>query len=280
MNFIVLRQRCGGYRFLASLCLSAVSALASGPGPGGVNLGFNFNWNNAGEPLGYTASFIQSINGSGATLNNCGGPVTATTQACDFVITYSIGGAPQNPVVPGGTYSTWTGTCDQNPNLSAPLTLFNCFNQNSFGQIFKASATGALSGLTMQVTCLNPSGQPPTGLQAFLYQVNAGGNSIPASPLAQTPVDLSACPTLASWTGHTFSLADFANIPMNFSGVSLTAGNFYAIYFGGLAPGTPLPGSAPSGATSVPTLSDWGVMVLALLLVAMGSWKLRNRLVA
>ena len=240
----------GRFRFLVTaLFLCAASALASGPGPNGVNIGLDFNWASAGEPHGYTASFIASTSGSGATLNNCGGAVTPTTQACDFVFAYSIGGVPQQGVVPGGVYDTWTPPgvsgriCDANPPNSAPLTLFNCFNTNSFGQVFLASATGTLSSFSMNLTCLNPAGTPPTGLFGVIYQVNAGGLSIPATPLATTPLNLSTCPTLTSWTGHTFSAADFATIPMNFSNVTLTAGNFYAVYFSGLVPGAPLPGS-------------------------------------
>jgi len=236
--------------------LSAFPALASGAGPNGINIGFNFNWASAGEPLGQTASFIQTVNGSGATLNNCGGPVNATTQACDFVFTYSIGGVAQPPVVPGGVYEMWTAApgftgsaCDQNPNNSAPLTLWNCFNSNSFGQVFTAGSTGALSGVSMQMTCLNPAGTPLTGLFAVIYQVNANGFTTGPTPLASVPVDLSTCPTLTTWTGHTFSAGDFATIPINFAGVNVTAGNFYGVYFSGpLVPGAQPPGS-PVGPT-------------------------------
>ncbi len=245
----------------------------SGAGPGGRNVGFDFNWGSG--PAGYTASFIASTSGSGATLNNCGGPVTATTSACDFAIAYRIGGAPQTPVLPGGAYSTWNGTCEQ-PPLTAPLTLFNCFNNDSFGQVFLASATGTLSGLTMPMTCLNPSGSPPTGLFAVIYQVNGNGLSIPATPLAQVSLDLSSCPTLTTWTGHTFSAGDFAPIPINFSNVTLTSGNFYAVYFGGLAPGAPPPGST----VPVPTLSEWGMILMTVMLAGFGAWKLRQRSIA
>ncbi len=246
----------------------------SGAGPNGVNIGFDFNWNNG--PAGYTASFIEFASGSGATLDDCAiGSLTATTSACDFAIAYSIGGVPQTAVVPGGVYSTWNGMCDI-PTETAPLTLFNCFNSDSFGQLFLASATGTLSGLSMPMTCLNPSGSPPTGLFAVIYQVNSGGHTIPATPLAQTPVDLSTCPTLTSWTGHTFSGADFAPIPINFSNVTLTSGNFYGIFFGGLTPGTQPPGlSLP-----VPTLSEWGMILLTAMLAGFGSWKLRHRATA
>ena len=84
-------MRYGRSRFLlASLFLWTTAALASGPGPNGVNVGLDFNWNNG--PAGYTASFIAATSGSGATLNNCGGPVNSSTSACDFVFAYSIGG--------------------------------------------------------------------------------------------------------------------------------------------------------------------------------------------
>jgi hypothetical protein len=95
----------------------------------------------------------------------------------------------------------------------------------------------------MSLTCLNPAGTPITGLSAVIYQVNPNGNSIPATPLGSIPVNLATCPTLTSWSGHVFSAADFAVIPMNFNNVTLTAGNFYAVYFSGLVPGSQLPGS-------------------------------------
>jgi len=129
------------------------------------------------------------------------------------------------------------------------LTLFNCFNENSFGQVFRAGATGSLSAFSMPMTCLNPAGTPPTGLFAILYQLNPDGASIPATPLAQAPISLNACPTATTWAGHTFTAADFATIPINFSGVTLTAGNFYGVFFGGLVPGASMPGA--SAVTSV-----------------------------
>jgi hypothetical protein len=95
----------------------------------------------------------------------------------------------------------------------------------------------------MNLTCLNPAGTPLTGLSAVIYQVNSDGNSIPATPLASIPVALSTCPTLTSWSGHVFSSSDFAAIPINFNSVTLTAGNFYAVYLSGLVPGSGLPGS-------------------------------------
>ena len=175
-------------------------------------------------------------------------PNEPSSPACDFVFAYSIGGVAQTPVTPGGVYETYPTSpappqCDVNPTNSAPLTLFNCFNNNSFGQVFLASATGTLTAFNMNLTCLNPAGTPLTGLSAVIYQVNAGSTSIPATPLGSIPVNLSTCPTLTSWSGHVFSSSDFAAIPMNFTNVTLTAGNFYAVYFSGLVPGAGLPGS-------------------------------------
>jgi hypothetical protein len=274
-----------------SLCLLAVapaSALASGAGPNGINIGIDFNWNPG--PAGYAASFINTVSGSGATVNNCtsgGGPVTPSSSVCDFPIAFSIGGTPQTAVISGGVYETWqiqgSGLdCDSdngiNRNNTAPLTLWNCFNTNSFGQIFEATATGALSDMTMPMTCLNPSGGTLTGLIAVIYLVNPDG-TLPAAPLAQVPVDLSTCPTLTTWSGHAFTSGDFAEILLNFSGVTLTSGNFYGVYFAGpLVPGAQVPGVTPPPAA--PTLTEWSAIALAATLLALGLWKLRRRPVA
>jgi hypothetical protein len=130
----------------------------------------------------------------------------------------------------------------------------------------------------MQMTCLNPAGGTGTGLTAVLYQVNpANGGSIPATPLAQTPVDLSTCPTLTSWTGYTFSISDFANLPLNFSSVNVTSGNFMGSTSGLVPGGTQLPGFGTTA--SVPTLSQWNLVALAVTLLAAGIWKLRGQLV-
>jgi MYXO-CTERM domain-containing protein len=250
--------------------LLAIPALAgggggSGPGPNGTNIAFDFNWSNG--PRGDAASFLATVTATGATLENCrGGGVTDSTTACDFAFSYSIGGTPQTSVSPGTGYSTWAGSCVDG---ETPLTLFNCFNTNSFGQVFEARATGALSDFTMRMTCLNPLGATITGLVAQIYQINGDGESIGATPLAQIPVDLSSCPTATTWASHTFSAADFATIPLNFSGVTLTNGNFYGVYFGGtMVPGTPLAGST-STAPAPPSL--WlafaGLGVAGLLLL-------------
>jgi hypothetical protein len=232
-------SRVGSCLMVAALfLLPAVNLLASGPGPNGVNVGFNFDWLNNG-PAGYTATFLQDPNTG--TLNTC-------SSICNFAITYSVGGVPQPAVAPNGTYNTWTPPgspppriCDVNPANTSPLTLFNCFNSFTFGQHFTPTNTGLLSGMTMPMTCLNPAGTPPTGLVALLYSLPGINGPLPATPLAQVPVDLSTCPTLTDWTGHTFSAADFASIPLNFPSVTLTSGQVYGVYFAGLEGQLPEP---------------------------------------
>jgi hypothetical protein len=280
--------------------LLAIAGLGAGvlaaqgtAGPGGVNIGFDFNWACdgrpcVGQPAGYSAAFINTPNASGAPLTLClGGSVTPSLHACNFVISYTIGGVAQPALNTGGIYDTWPNSsgsgvfCNSSPARSTPLTLFNCFNQNSYGEIFLAGATGTLGNVAMPMTCLNPSGSPPTGLIALIYQINPNGNSIPATPLAQTPVDLSGCPTLTSWSNHLFSASDFQPIALNFTGVSVTQGNFYGIFFGGLVPGTQPPGAGnTTSVQTVPTLSALGMILLGVTLVAAGTWKLRGRLAA
>src|SRR5579859_4172867 len=137
---------------LAASALPSESALASGAGPNGINICFDFNWNSG--PDGYTASFIADVTGSGALLQNCASqPITSLSTSCDFPIAFSIGGTPQTSVTSGGVYEhypnypTQPAFCDTSPSNSAPLTLWNCFNNDSFGQIFMARATGALSNM-------------------------------------------------------------------------------------------------------------------------------------
>lgn len=240
MRSTVWARRCAPHvAVFVLLVMSAVPlAQASGDGPNGINVGIDFNWSNSSVPAGSTASFITSSNGTTYSLNNNSGPsVTPTTKAGGFAFSYSIGGAAQPGTLPGGTYTTWTPPgspppriCDLNPNNSAPLTLFDCFNNAAFGQIFYASSSGALSNFVMPLTCLNPAGGTTTGLVANLYQITGGGSTMSVTPLASAVVDLSSCPTATSWSGKTFSAADFAGINIPFTGVTLTSGNFYGVY--------------------------------------------------
>lgn len=238
----------------AVFCLPVV-ALASGAPPNGFNVGLDFNWAHTG-PAGANAAFISS---PATSLATCVQPFNNTTSSCNFVFSVTIGANPPISSSTGGVYDTWPtaptgdgsgGYCGtfSNPQ-SSPLTFYNCQNTNSFGQIFYANASGALSNVTMAMTCLNKnvmtSPPPPTGLYVVLYQLTAEGGSptIASTPLTQTiPVDLSSCPTLSSWDGHHFSAGDFAQIPLDLSGVNVQSGNFYGIFFGGIVPGAALPG--------------------------------------
>ena len=271
---------------VAAPAIAPAPALASPDGPNGINIGFDFNWYNDGEtvttptPAGYSAAFINN-NGTGLTtcLNS---PLTSATVACDFTLGYEINSVPQTGPVPGGVYETWptaTGPCNSNPARSAPLTLWDCFNQNSFGQIFYAQSSGPLSGMTISMTCLNPAGGPLDGLFAVLYQVDAANKTVISPPLAQIPADLSSCPTLTSWTSHTFTSGDFAAVPLNFSNINLTAGTPYGVFFAGpLVPGTPPAGFVPPA--PAPTLGEWAEIALGMALFMLGIWKIRRRMAA
>lgn len=240
--------------------LGAQSVGASGASPTGINIGLDFIWDTQNSPNGITASFIEN---DGVSLNNCG-PSTATTKGCHFVFEYSIGSFTQPAITHNDSYLTWTNptsySTDPQGNIgpddggcspsnsqgpSIPLTLNDCFNANSFGQIFFAGATGQLSNFKMSMTCLQPVGQK-IEMYALLYELNDPATSIKGSaPLGSTKLDLSTCPTATSWQGKTFAASDFAMIPFNFRNVSLTQGVPYGVYFAG----TSVPGAAPVGAT-------------------------------
>lgn len=247
---------------LALVIAAPQSANASGANPAGINIGFDFVWDTTNSPNGVTASFIEN---DGVKLSNCG-PSTATTKGCHFVFEYSVGSFTQPAVARSGTFTTWSNPTgyETNPagitspkdggcrpsrvpgeNRVIPLTLNDCFNANSFGQIFFAGATGTLSNFKMSMTCLQPAGQK-IELYALIYELNDPATSIKGTaPIASTKLDLSTCPTATTWQGKTFAASDFAMIPFNFKNVTLTQGVPYGVYFAGSA----VPGTAPAGAT-------------------------------
>ena len=253
---------------LALIAVAVVSgtrneASASEAGPGGFNIGFDFSWNDAANPAGHSASFLES---DGFTSNNCaGGGLIASTLTCNFVFDYKIDGASQASVKHAARWVTWSNpvtyvggnpatsgcsspTADSGSFGKAPLSLFDCFNSNSFGQVIYPSVTGALTEFRMKATCLVPSGTTPLELYALVYELNTDATKIQGSgPIAGTYVPLTSCPRATTWQGKTFRSSDFAFLNIPFKGVSLSAGKFYGIYFAGKGvPGTPPVGAAPA----------------------------------
>ena len=250
---------------LAPVAINSVSA--SEAGPSGANIGFDFTWDDVANPLGTSASFLET---DGTTANNCSGAsLTVTTKTCNFVFDYRIGGALQATTSHAARWITWenpttyangkpvsTG-CSSPTNGAgnlgkAPLTLFDCFNNSSFGQVFNAKIDGPLTQVRFSMTCLTPSGTAPYELYALLYELSADGTTIVSpSPLGTNLVKLTSCPTSSTWRGKTFKAADFAMTSLSFNNASLTAGKFYGVYFtGNGVPGTPPPGASAAMAAA------------------------------
>ena len=249
---------------------------ASGASPTGINEGFDFVWGE-GSPPSYAnfpdGQFTTFLNNDGTTLNSCNSGKVATDRGCQFVFEYSVGNFTQPALTRRGTFSTWTnptsyktengnqvpadGGCRPTPPQQGggqviPLTLNDCFNANSFGQVFFAGASGSLSSFKMSMTCLQPAGQK-LELYALLYELTNPATSIKGTaPIASTKLDLSTCPTATSWQGKTFAASDFAMIPFNFKNVTLTQGTPYGVFFAGSA----VPGTAPAGATDAVATSS------------------------
>ncbi|NBU16810.1 MAG: OmpA family protein [Actinobacteria bacterium] len=234
---------------------------ASPAGPSGANVGFDFSWDDAKNPAGHSASFLEA---DGVTANNCsGGPLSAATKTCNFVFDYQINGAAQfsasraarfisfwtnPPTYVGGMPAANTGCSSPTSGAGdlgkAPLTLFDCFNANSFGQVFRANVTGPLTEFRVSMTCLAPGGGKYE-LYALLYEMSADGTSITGNgPIGTNLVNLSKCPTAATWKGKAFTTKDFAMINVNLGNPGLTAGKFYGVYFTGPS----MPGTPPVGA--------------------------------
>ena len=238
------------------------SASATEAGPNGANVGFDFTWDDIANPLGTSASFLET---DGTTANNCSGSgLTATTKTCIFVFDYRINGALQASTTHAARWITWTNptsytggkpvaTGCSSPtsgagNLGkAPLTLFDCFNSSSFGQVIHAKTTGPITQARFALTCLTPSGTAPYELYALLYELSADGTTLVSpSPLGANLVNLTKCPTSSTWKGKTFKSTDFAMTSMTFNNATLTAGKFYGIYF----TGNGVPGALPPGAAA------------------------------
>lgn len=238
-------------------------ASATEAGPSGVNVGFDFSWDDAANPAGHSASFLE-IDGFRA--NNCsGGVLTATTKTCNFVFEYDIDGSTRQKVSHAARWIKWanvtayaggkpvgatgcsSGSSQAGDLGKAPLTLFDCFNSSSFGQVFRPSANGALTQFRMSMSCLAPSGTSRYEMYALLYEMSGDGNTIVStSPLGATLVNLSRCPTASTWNGKTFNAASFAMTPMTFGNPQLVAGRFYGLYF----TGNGVPGAVPPGAAA------------------------------
>ena len=252
---------------LLALPVAIDTAQASESGPSGANIGFDFTWDDAANPAGHSASFLET---DGTTANNCSGStLSATTKTCNFVFDYRINGALQqatkhasrwikwaNPTSyasgqPSGATGCSSGTSGSGNLGKAPLTLFDCFNANSFGQIFRPSSSGSLSQFRMSMTCLAPTGSPRYELYGLLYELSTDGAQLLGKPAAATMINLSTCPTATSWNGKTFSAANFAMMPFNFNNVEVSVDKFYGVYLlGNGVPGTPPPGAAAAMAAA------------------------------
>ena len=256
------RARLGVLALLAtSLLVSTADTLeASEAGPNGVNVGFDFSWERAKAPGGYTASFL---NADSVSLNNCGGAnFTHSSTGCNFVFKYKVAGITQPDVTHSANWITWTkpttytlgspsttgcnsGAATTTAGGKAPVTLFDCFNVHSFGQVFSPVSTGRLADMQFRMTCLVPWGANSLNLYAVLYRLTDDASALSGTgPIAVAKLDLSTCPSALSWDGKTFSDADFGWVEMPFKNVRVTSNTFYGVYFAGNG----VPGTPPIGA--------------------------------
>ncbi len=275
----MFRRRRGTRARLGVLALVATSLIvasadtldASEAGPSGVNVGFDFSWERAKAPGGYTASFL---NADSVSLNNCGGAnFTHSSTGCNFVFKYKVGGITQPSVSHSANWITWakpttytlgapsttgcnSGAATTTAGGKAPVTLFDCFNVHSFGQVFSPASTGRLADMQFRMTCLVPWGANSLNLYAVLYRLTDNASALSGTgPIAVAKLDLSTCPSALSWEGKTFSDADFGWVEMPFKNVRVTSNTFYGVYFAGNGvPGTPPIGAeAAIAASKAPT---------------------------
>jgi hypothetical protein len=266
---------------------SALVATASPAPPNGTNLGLRFV--NTTDPiLQADAVFLDN---DGSTLSRCGSPETP----CQFDFTYQINGSTDQEATMSGPplYDTWPeitdlnvdedfcwggqyGNSEQFETLTGPLTNFNCFNQNGFGQMFMPVNSGTLSGFSMALACLAPSGE--TNFTAYLFEVRMGGEfPLLQNQIATADVTMPTCST--SWSGHAFSDEDFSYPEMDFGDIQLDNTTTYAVLFSGeaVAGVDPVEVSAPViPETEAAELANTGAhnqeggRIIGLLLLGMG----------
>lgn len=213
-------------------------------------------------------------------------------QGCNFDFTYQINGATDQTSANSGygVYDTWPVITASNvddefcwagthtANLG-PLTNFNCFNQNGFGQSFRPTDSGPLTGFTMAISCLSPTGS--TSVTAYLYEIldPSTAYQLSGNPIATATFTLSTCSS--SWSGHTFSSADFSYPAMDFGSPILSNSQHYAVLFTGdaIAGVTPLgavDNTTPPQETTTPALAetgqhvDLGFALMGILLITAG----------
>ena len=228
----------------------------------GINIGMDIIFaDNTPLPLGQNAvaAFIDGEDD----LVICGDPTNLNNsiQGCNFVFSYSIDGESQLDLPNSGSYiDEWDGTCVD--GLS-PLTLQDCFNDNSFGQIFKPTSDGQLTEFTMDMTFLNESGGTIDNLEFHLYEIDVENVKL-GNLLQSVNVDLDGVSFLTDWTNHQFSVTDFETITIPFENINLVSGTYYGVFpAGDLVPGD-LPGE-PDEPAAVP-LSDYAVYLIIFLI--------------
>ncbi len=225
----------------------------------GINIGFDIFYDNSNPlPSGQNAAAAY-IQADGESLTLCHPGFSNIVQFCNFVFSYSIDGDLQLAIPNSATYAQWSGSCDQD----GPLTLQDCFGVNSFGQIFKPSESGVLTEFTIDMTFLNESGGTIDNLQFYIYEIDVDNTKL-GNLLQYVTVDLDGIPFQTDWTDYQFTAADFHSIIIPFTGIELTADNYYGVFPGGdYVPGQ-LPGEEDDP-VAVP-ISDTALYLLFILL--------------
>lgn len=221
---------------------SPAAALSAGS-DSGVNIGFAMSWNPMASPVGASASFLRD---DAVSLSNCGSNEIEAPdyRGCSFLYQTELDGQAADTFIDIDNHNFGTvnaydesaenAICGQDPNLFM-LTNFNCFNSNSYGQIFRPTQSAQLTNFQMAISC---KASEPISFYAVLYELEPGQNgaspvysTIKGNPLGSFEITLSNC--ASSWQNKTFSASDFEIVDMDFGDPQLTAGTTYGVYFAG-----------------------------------------------
>ena len=224
-----------------------IRATASPAPDDGRNLGLRFIGQSLPSIPGANGIFLQN---DGYTLVPC----SSSGPGCNFDYSLEIDGvldqvSSQAVAVDELPYDSWPAIDASNTNdifcwttagaspgdprvqqpSAGPLTNFNCFNENSFGQMFTPSVSGRLTEFTIAVTCLSPSSS--LQLTALLFEVDTSSNFpvLIGDPIAMSAHTVGGCES--TWSAHTFTDGDFTDVAINFNSPSILSTKSYAVLF-------------------------------------------------
>ncbi|XAH25292.1 IPTL-CTERM sorting domain-containing protein [Xylophilus sp. GW821-FHT01B05] len=269
---------------LISLCLAALGAL---PWAAYAQTTFDFStgWTGTGANVTYqTTPFTTTSKGTPFTLQAPSGsgmyrlvPVSST-----------VNGAAAADAALALTSGTVDALLNHNPNFSGSVTNFSVLSQTmtlnagtySFAWALNVTDPGFNDGALFSIS--------GSGMQYIESLARAGGPGDTTGPSPNTYVAYNYDPAMGvtPWLTTTFNIATTGTYRVSFAtynwGDQAVPPNFFVAstpgtYTGNALAGTNAPPPVTASNNSIPTLSEWGLIILSLLMAMFGAVYARKR---